>query len=1206
MEFKGWNVDLENSTWFKAVNFKLNTRAKRLLIEGIDEKILVNNIFIPYLTNAQLCGDIELPNSHIFFFKNPTIDFILEVRDESLNELTLITTSNYFNFSTDRWIKGLYTTNSENERVIIFWEAINEDANEPKILNIDSCPDVFTEETMNSILFSPISLATNIKSTSLVSGSLPTGKYSISFSYDFKIGIGNAIHWSNPIMLYNYKDIEDLETTYCDKSGTNSTNALSVDIVEADTILKKVYINIAIYENSELVVYRSKESLDISNKSNIIIGDLYSYEKIDNSVFIENAQFKGFQDATITKDRLAIGSYQLKNKTYDTLTDVDLQNIANNLKIIFYKEYASDTNFYNPTGEHKSLMFGEVYDIKIRFWFGSNKSKIYHIPGQNPSSENQQLFNSDIEIDNKFYPYYTVRDTTYRKPGMTGVYSGYYPNKQLKYPKGFGTVEGDTVKFHKTPTIDSLSYPLSFLTNNQLLRLGLQLEGDINVEGLTHYELFYTKRNITNSNCILIDFFNGETNTIKGKTLLSSSHLDLLKNNDLVNIKPKLLQIFHKWDLQILDKGSTESIIIDDQSGSTLIEHNVIKDRVYGLSDKDKIFEEFNIQESRYAIKGGNYDNFKYLGFNSVIGNYEIDYPISVNPYLHSQTRFVFSAIDDERFKTLVGENPEYYSNYHPDNDTLDIVRIGGASTTNVYEGVLLNCNSAPYSNYLDCDVVSTGFLKTVDDRSTIFNFDVCFGKTGIRATKAQSVWFVRNPGGSKKVIVRSLVGLARYYNLPYYGISNPAYRTKGSIITQEVFYPYSKVSLDGIDGSPLNSQSSIPNWNGYNEDANLFYPTTKTIYNPAETYIYDNKYGIYFSDVQNPESKNIGFRNFKPLNYIESSRSLGAIIGIVNTSSELIVLQEFGITKAKTQVQLNSQEGLVQIAPINFSDLELEQIIESRSGAVGIDKFTDYCITDIGLFIFTLREKSIYLYNGKLINISKIGLENLYLYLLNTSDFNPSFGLSRYMTYDREYRRMIFHIRNSDNYFIGSFDLDNLIWISEHNIEDSIYIYPIGSKLYFVKQLESISFWKVGTSNIAKSGEVIFSFIYDKPVKLTSLIGRIINTLNNTDECPIPYSVQIITRQGISEEVILTSKNYYTKNYTTHNGEFYIKNFNNILKQNTPNIIGLNGEILEIKPNLIEEKWYNKRAFKAQEILVKLKFNDGEFIAVENLKLLN
>jgi hypothetical protein len=130
MEFRGWNTELENGTWFKALNFKLDTKSKRLHLEFDDVNITKTEV------EAQICGEIELPDSSIFFLKLTGADAIIEFK-ESEAELRFIIISEYLGFSLDNWIKGIYTTNNKNERVIMFWEGFVVDYNVPRIVNID-------------------------------------------------------------------------------------------------------------------------------------------------------------------------------------------------------------------------------------------------------------------------------------------------------------------------------------------------------------------------------------------------------------------------------------------------------------------------------------------------------------------------------------------------------------------------------------------------------------------------------------------------------------------------------------------------------------------------------------------------------------------------------------------------------------------------------------------------------------------------------------------------------------------------------------------------------------------------------------------------------------------------------------------------------------------------------------------------------------
>jgi hypothetical protein len=1198
MEFRGWNTELENGTWFKALNFKLDTKSKRLHLEFDDVNITKTEV------EAQICGEIELPDSSIFFLKLTGADAIIEFK-ESEAELRFIIISEYLGFSLDNWIKGIYTTNNKNERVIMFWEGFVVDYNVPRIVNID-IETTLTADTDAISLFPKLS-ATTITETELISGSLPVGKYKIGISYDLKTGISNVVNWSEDIMLYSYKNVDDLDSLLCTKSGLNSNNGLKLVIGNVDDTFKDVYINIAVYQDKELIVYRSKKAKSLAGNTDIVIGNLLNYERIDSSIFIDNVQFENFEDGTIQSNRFVIGNYKLQGETYPGgTTDADLQDVANRLRIIFTRDYVPIESSANPINDNRSLLAGEVYDIKIRFAYGALKTKAYHIPGPVGTPE----FNADEDINGKLHPFYTVRDTTTVEVGVTGTgerISGYYPNKSINYPSNFGDISNQEVRFHKTPMLTS-GYPL--ILDDKMLRIGMKLHGNIpSLGGITHYEILYTKRTTSNANVIVIDHMQHDGITYKGKKTLYTNHLDIYKNNDVVSLSPKVVLIHEFTNLKRTEKGTILKKRIDvENNNDSFPTYSLfnIDGIVYARDTRETVDYAYNIDVSAYMLQGSIKSP---QTLTDDFGDFEAG--SSYDPVRFMHDRFAITSIDEGQnnipaFDDLRGFDwgPSYLSRIPSETYTVTYKTFNTSSDTRqVYLSSLLNINLNPYSDFLDSEMITTGKLISVSSREVIFGFDVIPSYTGHRRLSTDYLLKGSHVG---EYVLTSRLTTSYYYFLANIGIANAYNRIIGSEIKQEIYYPYRKVFLDDIDGSPLNDHAFIKNWYGFNDDSNQLYPIPVEIYNPSQVNIYRNPYGIYFSDVEVNESKIIGFRSFKPLNYIESKRDIGHIKGLVTTANELIVLHEFGIIRANTQVTLEGNNTLIQIKTIDFSDLKLDEILESKGGTVGIDNKTDMCVTDVGLFLFSYREKAIYLYNGQLINISKLGLEKLYHFQYAIMNSNPVEGLRRNMAYDRRNRRLLVAMRDASKSFITTFDLDNLVWISEHTYNDSIHLFSVGSNTFSITKDTVLEFNKLDSSDICKEGYVIFSFIYAKPTKLSSIIGKIISVNNNDEESPIPYSVQIITRQGISDEIILTSKNYYTRNYTTHNGEFYVKNFNNILKENTPSIIGLNGEILEIKPNFIEEKWYSKKAFKANEILVKLRFTNTKPIAIENLKLLN
>jgi len=1128
MEFKGWNTNIVNNSWFDALNIRYDVHTHKLLNEA-EDTIVLNSI-----DYGVICGVIEVPNRLILCTTTDTTDYILNFDGI---DLYIIAQSEFFNFSIERWIKGLYNSKSNNREYIIFWEDIKFDVNEPKIIDINSSNETLSESEVGVLNLMPNHNPLIISSYILPpKGKLKVGKYTVALAYSIDDYILPISCYSEPINLYTTISSTlgsagisvqyDRHSANKNKSGAISGKGLALDLVEPlDTTFDGAYIYVFEYVEATLTVYRSK--ILYTTIDHISISDLSNYEIVDNSVILPAIKLSKFQDAALYKNRLIVG-----NTDSDEVDNIILQNIANNVKLKVVSKYATvvfnDLHFLESRIPKDSLVAGEVYDIKIKFYrHGRVIPMVFTIPAKNLGLE------------------YTAEVLT-----------------NMKYPISFGTYANKPVAFHGIPdygTGDSTN--AAFRKNvgtpgvsryNGLLRYGLEVH-NLDVPdnlGITHYELVYTKRTLSNSRNIVYDMlvmnYDGKSHntvspggaiTTSYDRYLSSQHLDIFKNNEYIPFTP--YKIVALYDINR-----------------------------YGLAIPfPNLNSEFNSINSEYIFQSSN-----------------------LYPDAEIIPDWLKGSVREDRLAFMSNDV----------NDFIEAYNNIGTPQTVIYEAsnflfckLIGNTDSNLYRDYLFSEVISTRKIIPIRSIQEIYGFDAKIGNYGTAIL-------------SRHEYTADVYTIERDYNyLPSISIADTNMRYMGDTTLQEVYYPAAIVQLDGIADSPLNDHKNIRNWFGYNNEANFILPEALEIYNGTESNTSD-EFIIRFSNVSSFESNNIGVREFKAGNYIYSKSNLGGINGVITTAETMIILHQYGIVMAKVSATLASDTQLLQIQPINFSDLQLEELLESTGTSVGVERNTDYVITDIGLVLYSNSNKTVYLLNDKLLNLNEIGIFKFLASNLSMFD-NSDAVVNPVLTYDFKSKSVIvtFKFKNDKSLNL-TYDLLLKAWIGKHEYTDFKYLAPIGQRLFGIGSNTDLNIVELHNSDIHKAGYIIFSFVYDKPTSLSSILGRIIETTIDKEEAIYPESIQIITRQGISEEIKLTAANYYDKNYSMHNGEFRVNKFNNIAKIGSPTIIGLDGSILKLTPENIENRWYKLKPFVATEILVKISFDNKDEILIDDVKLLN
>lgn len=483
---------IPQGAWYNARNIVVGESIRNI----VNEKGF-KNVTRLYSTGNEtwLIGYIEMNEDVVVFLHDTFLGAstcIVGIVD-NMNTYRTIISSIYLNFSLNNPIRGDFTRNFKNERIIVWWDGLEDSANTPKTLNIDCLPfDVninfepaFADLNLLELFPTIKHLDITLNSVNDGGGKLATGAYWITRAYVHPDGsVTNFSIPSNPIFIYEditskrYPEIGGCPVgTISTKSITITLNNLSSEfnnlqiglISRVGGVLSaKIIPNIKYNTTSKEITITGEESTAFDTSIGSIIVPNSTYKRVHSGVFLQ--------------DRLYLTN--LKKEV-----DIDYQQYANNIKAEWVR--TEDVSLGSYAGSYKDpvflfdkkgFAFDEVYGFVMAFgmldgtisnWFhivGRAKSTIgigvYEddalvsvINGTNPDANFDEALLLDANI--KYYQAFN----TAKSDGTMGYWENYdetYPDEDcsdIKDAAGvvIGTLRNEKVRHHKMPDINQLN-----------------------------------------------------------------------------------------------------------------------------------------------------------------------------------------------------------------------------------------------------------------------------------------------------------------------------------------------------------------------------------------------------------------------------------------------------------------------------------------------------------------------------------------------------------------------------------------------------------------------------------------------------------------------------------------------------------------------------------------------------------------------------
>lgn len=981
--------------------------------------------------------------------------------------------NNDLNFSNTTPIKGEYRINVEGERTIVWVD----DANPPRILNIDNTSTVDSVEDLN-IFQEVINPTLSTATISNTGGALLTGAY-IPITRYRDIEGGTTAWFVHDRVLYITDDSNSnsFETIDGAEPGTLSNKSISLLFTNLDDRYDTVDIGYISVIGGIRRAFLASERDNATNLTHIITGSEQLEELALTEVLTPPSSYLTAKAITQVNGQLILG-----NLTSEDIPD--LQQYALGIRINYTHSLVS---VISQTNNHKdtlppTFMPGEVYAFYLGVELKNGGWAFYHIPGRAPISSDNVIYSSTYLTG----PNYQLLDTSNKGSFGATTNMGYWQNTSETYPNhtafdgsgvGNADLRGQPVRHHRFPNMAAL------LTNHysanstvgitHLPRLGINITNVVIPseiqEKITRWKIFFAKKDISNTTVIGSDILqygvkeldNPSSSWASGgnwrleaeqagdgtwpdlspvdTSKLRSHALDLLFKP--ATAEPTFIRPFYRLRRTNLNNPWTGF----RSQGGKLTETGEDRGQVQG------VVVDYTVPTvtTRAPTIGGAPTallDFRFVPHNVIdgvdktiategvfIGTIPIPSQLTVFGLdLNGQIRTNSPNQDSDNTVITTGyEDTVYYnferqlSNVHVSFMTQDLIPTVGYATpsantlSNVYGGDSFLC----YMSYIACGP-KHGNIETAAEGDQQYQ--------GIRAWKGY-IGYSRNNWNYR----HESPGII---STKYMGKTSPA----------ELFVPVA----DDVNDEYISLVSTLETLNElrYNEDysvVNDFF--APVIFNPNAPRATQFPTTVIWSEIQNEEGVDSSWRSFPSGNRYVMPKNKGEIVNLQGVGNrDIIIHHEFSLFKTRTDMSIKTGSGEdVFLSSNDFFTVKPEEILSSDNGYAGTQNKLACKLTKAGYAFVDDLQGKIFLYHGeKLEEISAFGNRQLFRDNMNVRADNAYNGHGYNIAFDERYNRLIVSKKHT-NSWTASFNPEKKVWVSFHSYVPDLLLSTVDNTVY-------------------------------------------------------------------------------------------------------------------------------------------------------------
>lgn len=190
-----------------------------------------------------------------------------------------------------------------------------------------------------------------------------------------------------------------------------------------------------------------------------------------------------------------------------------------------------------------------------------------------------------------------------------------------------------------------------------------------------------------------------------------------------------------------------------------------------------------------------------------------------------------------------------------------------------------------------------------------------------------------------------------------------------------------------------------------------------------SEVYEFPNR--VVRSEASQPADTRFRYKTFKPLDFYEQEQDRGSITKIISYGDKVLIHHEQGLYVTVGQEKLASTAGDIALGLGDIFRIPPKEVVTSEYGQAGLEYQLAATMTPAGYFFVDTFQRKVYLFNGKLNDLTRAGMRSYFQEHLEFEGWTTSEGTSTgagavssfypgiHVEYDPEYNRVVMLVRN-------------------------------------------------------------------------------------------------------------------------------------------------------------------------------------------------
>ena len=267
----------------------------------------------------------------------------------------------------------------------------------------------------------------------------------------------------------------------------------------------------------------------------------------------------------------------------------------------------------------------------------------------------------------------------------------------------------------------------------------------------------------------------------------------------------------------------------------------------------------------------------------------------------------------------------------------------------------------------------------------------------------------------------------------------------------------------DRLNHSTTPERSHLFKLDGYFKSQNVFLQPLIKGNEELDAYLFPNR--IVRSEASQPEDTRERYKSFRPLDFYEQPKERGSITKLIAYADRLLIHHEQALYLTIGQEKLSSTAGEIVLGSGDIFRVPPKEVIPSEYGHAGLEFQLASTMTPAGYFFVDTFQRKVYLFNGKLNDLTRAGMRQYFQETLEFDGWTSSTGTSTgngavssfypgiHVEYDPQYNRVVMLVRNHKR------RLSSTGQITASNIPDSHANYLADSAIKVLDETISFSF---------------------------------------------------------------------------------------------------------------------------------------------------